>query len=478
MIFNSIPFVLFFVSFFLLYWFVFSKSLKLQNLFLLAGCYFFYAWWDWRFLLLMIAYSSFNYKLGYYINKSRSQKTKHYLTLLGSFVGLGLLVYFKYTNFFITSFVSAFAHYKVNFNIQLLNIALPLGISFYTFRTLSYLYDIRNNKFKPTDDWIVFFSFVAFFPCLLAGPIDRPKTLIPQLEKKRAFEYEKGSDALRQILWGLFKKLAIADNLSVVTNKLFDHYSNVHGSAFVLGTFYYSIQIYADFSGYSDMAIGFARLLGFEVTKNFNFPFFSQSIAEFWRKWHISLTSWLTEYVFTPLSIKFRDFGNWGLIMAIIINLTLIGMWHGANLTYMLFGLLHGIYFIPLILNGTMNKKKSIDPNKLLPNFIELIKMIQTFILVNFAFIIFRANNMSEVFFIIKQIFSNSLLAYPTGAPLRFIPLIFVFLIAEWLQRGKQYTLQISGLNPYLRIGVYYALFFATIIFSSSQVTQFIYLKF
>ena len=253
-----------------------------------------------------------------------------------------------------------------------------LGISFFTFRTLSYLLDIDKGKIKAEKNWVVFFAYVSFFPSILSGPIDRAKNLIPQLEKKRAFDYNQAIDGLRQILWGLFKKIVIADNCAPFVNQIFNNYQSYPSSSLLLGAFFYAIQIYADFSGYSDMAIGISRLMGFNITKNFDFPFFAQNIAEYWRKWHMSLTSWLTDYVFTPLSIAFRDYGKWGLTFAIIINFTIIGIWHGPNWTYVLFGFLHGCYFIPLILRGTMNKKNKIAKGKLFPSFRELINMLAT----------------------------------------------------------------------------------------------------
>jgi len=478
MIFNSIAFITFFLFFFLFYWLVFAKSLKLQNLLLLAGCYFFYAWWDWRFLFVMIAYSMFNYKLGLYISKSTTNKKKHYLTLLASVVSIGLLGYFKYTNFFISSFVSAFAGLHVSSDSHIINIVLPLGISFYTFRTLSYIYDIKNGKVKPTDDWVVFFSFVAFFPCLVSGPIDRARNFIPQLQNKRTFDYNKAIDASRQILWGLFKKIVIADKLALLTDYVYSDYSKFRGSALLLIAIYYSFQLYADFSGYSDMAIGISKLLGFEVAKNFDFPFFSQNIADFWRRWHISLTGWLTEYVFTPVSISLRDYGKLGLIIAILTNLTVIGIWHGANWTYFAFGLLHGIFFIPLILKGTLNKKKKANPNKLFPGFSESLNMLFTFMLVTFSFILFRSANLAQAFDYFKKICSSTLFSFPVGVSLRIVPVIILFIIAEWLQRNKPFTLHINNLNPYLRLGIYYLLVFAIFKYSSAQVTQFIYLKF
>src|SRR5579872_3037124 len=262
MVFNSLPFALFFISFFFLYWFVFAGNLRLQNFFLLVGSYAFYGWWDWRFLSLLVVSSCVNYVLGFYIAEAKRQKTKNILLYTGVFIGIGTLFYFKYCNFFIESLTAAFATYHINLGIHSLDLILPLGISFYTFRALSYLLDIHKGKMKPAEDWIVFFSFVAFFPCLLAGPIDKAKTLVPQLQTKRQLDYRAATDALRQILWGLFKKIVIADNLAQVTNPAFNNYQNCSRSFLLVAIICYSIQIYADFSGYSDMAIGFARLLG------------------------------------------------------------------------------------------------------------------------------------------------------------------------------------------------------------------------
>jgi len=482
MIFNSLPFFIFFTIFFFLYWFVFNKNLKLQNYLLLIGSYIFYSWWDWRLLPLLIGYTSINYLLGYYIDKATRHQTKRFLVFLGTFTGIGLLFYFKYANFFITSLASAFAKFNINLNIHTMNIILPLGISFYTFRTLSYIIDIKNKKIKPTSDWVVFFSFVAFFPCLLSGPIDKAKTFIPQLERNRVFKYDEVADALRQILWGLFKKIVIADTLAEITDDIFSNYQHFSGSGLLIGAFYYSIQMYTDFSGYSDMAIGFGRLLGFDVTRNFNYPFFAQNVAEFWRRWHMSLTTWLTDYVFTPLSIAFRNYGKLGLILAIIINLTLIGIWHGANWTFALFGLLHGCYFIPLILRGTMNKKKKNDAGKSIPTFIEFLNMLKTFTLVTFALIIFRSDSVSTAFGFIKGIFSKSLLMPPgVGNPFC-IPLIIAFLIIEWIQRDKQHVLQIQNIkHTVIRWGIYFSLLITIILVNPPDGPNnkaFIYIKF
>jgi alginate O-acetyltransferase complex protein AlgI len=479
MLFNSVTFAVFFIAFFLSYWFIFNKVLRLQNLLILLGSYVFYGCWNWHFLSLLIGYSLINFVLGFYIDKAEEQKTKKLLVFIGVFVGLGLLFYFKYTNFFITSFLALFAGFHINLNVHTINIILPLGISFYTFRTLSYLFDIHNNKMKPTADWVVFFSFVAFFPCLLSGPIDRAKTLIPQLEAKRVFNYVNAAGAMRQVLWGLFKKVVIADNLTQVTDRIYTNYHTMSGSSLLVAVFYFPIQIYADFSGYSDIAIGVARLLGFNVAKNFNYPFFAQNIAEFWRTRHISLTSWLTEYVFTPLSISFRDYGKTGLILAILINFTLIGIWHGANFTFVLFGFLHGCYYIPLILNGTLNKKRKINRDNATLSFKEFKNMLLTFTVVSFTFILFKSESLADAFGFVRKIFSTSLLMYPENSSLYYIPVIITFLLVEWINRNKEYALEnfsIKWSRPFR--WALYTIMCILILGNWGMEQQFIYFKF
>ena len=478
MVFNSIPFTIFFTLFFFLYWIVLNRNLKVQNLLILVGSYIFYCWWDYRFLLLLVAQSLLNYLLGIYIAKANNPKTKKALLYLGTLTAIGLLIYFKYTNFFIDSFLGIFP----KANLHTINLLLPLGISFYTFKTLSYLFDINKGKIQPTTDWVVFFSYVAFFPCLLSGPIDKANNLLPQLKNKRVFNYADATDAMRQILWGLFKKIVIADNLAQVTSNIFDNYHILPGSTLALGAIYFSFQLYADFSGYSDMAIGFARLLGFNVTRNFDYPFFAQNIAEFWRKWHISLTTWLTEYVFTPLSIRFRDYGKAGLVMAILINFTTIGLWHGANWTFVLFGFLHGCFYIPLILKGTLNKKRKNVPGKKYPSLKELINILGMILLVSFAFIFFRSNNVPQAFDFIGRIFSKSLVVAPVNGKPLFLFVILLLLLAEWIQRNKTHVLQIQDLKyPVMRWGIYLVLFITILIFVSTgdQMDKgFIYVKF
>ncbi len=483
MVFNSIPFAIFFVGFFALYWLAFKQNLKLQNLLILTGSYVFYAWWDWRFLPLLIGSSLLNYYLGIYLGKSTNKKHRKYLLLIGLLQGIGGLVFFKYYNFFITSFADAFSIFNIRLEVRTLQLILPLGISFFTFRTISYLLDIDKGRIKPTTDWVVFFSYVSFFPSLISGPIDRAKLLVPQLEKKRVFDYAQITDGMRQILWGLFKKIVVADNCAAITNQIFDNYVNLPASSLVLGALFYSFQLYADFSGYSDMAIGFARLLGVNITKNFNFPFFAQNIAEYWRRWHISLTSWLTDYVFTPLSISFRDYGKVGLALAILLNFVVVGRWHGANWTFIWFGFLHGCYFVPLIIRGTMNKKKKLQSKKLLPSFSEFRNILLTFILVTIANIIFRADSMAHALDFFRHIFSSSVFSYPlfTNRISALIALIFscVLFIVEWLQRDKEHALQLNNnkIPKILRWSLYYAIGVVIIWYGGYQET-FIYFQF
>jgi len=484
MVFNSGEFAIFFLIFFFLYWFVFNRNLKIQNFFILFGSYIFYAFWDWRFLSLLAGSSIVNYLLGIYIYKSENEKYRRFLIFLGLLQGLGFLVFFKYFNFFINSLADSFSIFNVSLNIHTLNLILPLGISFYTFRAISYLLDVESGKIKPTTDWVEFFVYLSFFPSLLAGPIEKARIFIPQLEKKRVFDYYQAADGLRQILWGLFKKVVIADNCATITNQLFHNYQALPASSLLLNAFLYTVQIYADFSGYSDMAIGFSHLIGFKITKNFNFPFFAQNIAEFWQKWHISLTSWMTEYVFTPLSFIFRGLGKTGLFLAILINFILIGLWHGANWTYVMFGVLNGCYFIPLILRGTLNTGKTIAKDKLLPTFGEVINVLGTFTLVMLTTIIFKSESIRQATDYYARLFSVSLFSKPgipsgglnTSITLLFISFMFV---VEWLGREQQYGIANLGRKwpEPVRWAFYYGIIIAIRTCSGLE-QQFIYFQF
>ena len=322
------------------------------------------------------------------------------------------------------------------------------------------------------------------FSRLISGPIDKAKLLVPQLEKKRVFDYNQAVHGLRQILWGAFKKIVIANNCASLTNFIFDSYKDLPASTLLIGAFFYAIQLYSDFSGYSDMAIGVARLIGFNITRNFEYPFFAQNIAEFWRRWHISLTSWLTEYVYTPLTIAFRRYEKTGLILAVVINFTICGLWHGANWTFALFGFINGCYFIPLIVKGTINKKKKIAKDKIVPSFSESINIISTFILFMLTLILFRADSISQAFHYFLLLFSKSWLRAPemhtsvlSIKPAIFFFFVFATFLIEWMQREKEHGLQINFKYLGLRWAVYFFIVFAIFKYAGGE-QQFIYFKF
>lgn len=478
MIFNSSVFIGFFTIFFIFYWFVFKRNLRYQNIFLLLSSYFFYAYADWRLLFYLIVASLFNFYLGLLIERTNNDSKRRIYTRIGLVQGIGGLLYFKYFNFFIESFNDLFANLNISWNINTLKILVPIGLSFYTFKTISYVIDLSYGKISACEDWVVFFSYIGFFPTVLSGPIDRPNSFIPQLENKRVFNYSQAVDGLRQILWGLFKKMVIADNLGWLTDAIFGDFGNETGGQLIFGAFFYTMQLYMDFSGYSDMAIGFSRLLGFKVMKNFDYPFFAQNIAEYWRKWHISLTSWMTEYLFTPLSFVFRDYGKNGLLLAIIINFVIIGMWHGANWTFILYGLIHGIYFIPLIYTGKLQPKKSIASN--LPSFNETKNMILTFFIVMMANIIFRAENIKMAIDIYGQIFSKTIFVLEDDIEFLWLFFILFCLIVEWIQKTKNHGLENLELrmpSKFLRWVLYMILISCIGYFGTNQ-ERFIYFQF
>lgn len=469
--FTSITFLLFFTVVFGLYWFVFKRNLKQQNILLLVSSYVFYGFWDWRFLALLIGSSAMAYYFGIKISLNEGKKKRLFLNL-GLILAIGTLFYFKYFNFFIDSFASLF---KIK-NTLTLNIILPLGISFYTFRMISYLLDVKNNKVKMEMDALAFFNYIAFFPSMVSGPIDKAGLLLPQLKKERVFYLESSSDAARQVLWGAFKKLVVANSISPITQGIFQNYEHFSGSTVAFGVILFLFEMYADFSGYSDMAMGFARLLGFKITKNFAFPLFAQNIAEYWRKWHISLTSWLTEYVFTPLVIQFRDYEKKGLIAAIILNFILIGAWHGPRFTFVLFGLLHGIYYIPLILNNKLNKKKKLS--KWFPAPREFGNILLTMLLVCFALVLFVAPNLTDALGMYQRIFSVSFFSIPQFMKIKVLGLIGLLIFIDWLNKDQEHGLEIRRFNPLIRRGLYIFLILMLMYFGVFGNGNFIYEQF
>ena len=482
MVFNSLNFLMFFTVVFFAYYFLLNKKTQLQNWLLLVVCYLFYGIVDVRMIPLLLAATTIFYFLGIAISTS-NKKESSLLNVLGVVLGIGLLLYFKYFNFFLQSFSVLFNSIGLRSNWGTFKIILPLGVSFFTFRLISYTVEVYRGKIQSTRDFVVFATYIAFFPTIISGPIDRPNSFIPQIENKRSFDYFRAIDGSRQFLWGMFKKMVIADNLAGFVNTVWADISNQSGVTLIITAILYSFEMYADFSGYSDMAIGIGKLLGFRITRNFNYPFFSRNIAEYWRNWHMSLTSWLTDYIFMPLNVKFRNFGNLGLIMALIINMVVIGLWHGANWTFVIFGLYHGLLFVPLILSGSFFKKKKLKTNSLgLPAISDLLRMVATFLLVTLGLIMFRADNIGQFWIYIKALFNKSNYLANTAGIGSIIPTIgftIGMLFFEWIFREMEYPLQITDklkIKLY-RISIYWILIII-IILNSGDEQKFIYFQF
>ena len=402
MLFNSIDYFLFIPAVFSIYWFITQNNLTIQNIFLLISSYIFYAWWDWRFLFLIFFSTMIDYFAGLKIYSAKNNFQKKLFLWSSIIFNLGLLGFFKYYNFFIDSFSELFGFFGFSTNYSTLQIILPVGISFYTFQTMSYPLDIYLKKLRPTKDFIAFASFVSFFPQLVAGPIERATNLLPQILNSRIFNYDKSIYGLNLILYGMFKKVVIADSLAWRVDYCFENYHSLDGGVLLLGIIYFSIQLYCDFSGYSDIAIGSGKILGFDLMPNFNYPFFSTTISEFWRRWHISLSSWFRDYFFVPLSIKFRDHGRIGVCLAIIITYVIIGLWHGANNKFLIFGFINALYFIPSIIVNIQIDKMLIL-NNLAYSILNSFRRLRTFILFSVSLIFFRSPSTNEGFEYLKQ---------------------------------------------------------------------------
>ncbi|OMP30229.1 MBOAT family protein [Mangrovimonas sp. DI 80] len=480
MLFNSIDFALFLPIVFLFYWFVFNKSIKGQNIFIVVVSYVFYGWWDWRFLSLIFLSTTVDYVIGLQLSKTEPIKRRQLLLLTSVAVNLGLLGYFKYSNFFLENFVQAYTFFGGELRYSSLEIILPVGISFYTFQTLSYTIDIYRRELEPNKHFISFMAFVSFFPQLVAGPIERAKKLLPQFESKRVFSHEKSVDGLKQVLWGLFKKMVIADNCALYVDEFFANYEAYSGSTLLLGAFLFTIQIYCDFSGYSDIAIGVSRLFGFNLSKNFAFPYFSRSIAEFWRRWHISLTTWFKDYFYIPLGgsrgTKVMQLRNTLLIFLVI------GFWHGAAWKFIVYGFINALHFVPLILIGK-KKEKSPYSNSLFPSMVDTIGILKTFAFLVLVRVFFRAKDLQVAWGYLRRIFSESLFNIPefsnrVGAAL-LVGMIVFFMIIEWSGKNKEYAIETLGgeWKRSYRWTFYYGLVFCIFYFYAKP-QQFIYFQF
>jgi len=479
MLFNTVSFAVFFLIVFILYWFVFDRDLKKQNLFLLLASLFFYSCWNFKFTFLLLFSIGLDFYVGnkIYINTKNIAAKKRWLWL-SIIINLSVLGVFKYYNFFIDNFIEIVTALGFKAHLWTLNLILPIGISFYTFHGLSYVIDVYKEKIKPVDSIIEYALFVSFFPLLVAGPIERATHLLPQIQKKRTFNYETAICGLRQILWGLFKKVVIADSCAEYVDLIFDNPSHYLGSTLVMGTILFSFQIYGDFSGYTDIALGVSRLLGIELLQNFSYPYFARDIAEFWRKWHISLSSWFRDYVYIPLGGSKSS--KWIQVRNVFIVFMLIGFWHGANWTFIIYGFINFLYILPLVLfNENRRNIDVISVTGFKSGFKIFSSMIFTFGLVSFARIFFRSENVESAFTYISKMFSQSLFEFPEIFPKMIILILAVFMWIEWIGRQNRFAIEKLGFQwakPF-RIAFYYTLVLLILLFSGKEL-QFIYFQF
>ena len=450
-----------------------------QNIILLIASYYFYGTWNYKFLFLLLFSTALDYFLAIFISDAKSPKQKKIYLITSVAINLGFLAVFKYYNFFVGSVQNLFSNFGLHPDIVLLNVVLPVGISFYTFHGLSYIIDVYNKKIQPEKDFVIYSLFVSFFPLLVAGPIERATHLLPQLKQKREFEYENVVDGLRQILWGFFKKLVIADNCATYVNQVFNNSSHFSGSSHLFAAIFFSFQIYADFSGYSDIAIGTAKMFGIELIRNFNYPYFSRNVGEFWRKWHISLTSWFRDYVYIPLGGSYGNMSN--VIRNTMIIFILSGFWHGANWTFILWGIINGIYFIPLLWRNTNRKYLEIvAKGKSFPSLKDATNMVITFLLITFSWVLFRSDNVSKAFDFLFYTFNSTLFSFPEKLPYILLIHLVLFIAIEWLGREKEYpiaSLQSIKKRAY-RWGIYIMLIFYIDMFMATTESQFIYFQF
>lgn len=483
MLFNSIEYLFFLPIVFIVYWLL-NRYLKYQNLFLLCASYFFYGIWDYRFLLLIIVSSFVDFVIGQKIYASNSQIKRKWLLFASLTVNLGFLLAFKYFNFFVESFITLLTQFNVAPSVSTLQIILPVGISFYTFQTLSYTIDIYKKKFVPTKSLLNFFTFVAFFPQLVAGPIERAANLLPQIEQKRSFDYAKGKDGLRQILWGLFKKVVIADNCAVYVDTIFAQHHSLTGLILVIGAVLFTFQVYCDFSGYSDIAIGTAKLFGVDLMQNFSTPMFSTNISDLWRRWHISLSTWFRDYIFNPLSFRLRNLDMMGLYLTTFLTFSLIGFWHGGNWTFIVFGLLQAI-----VLNFeafTMKLRRRFRKKNPFKKLYYFFSWLITMVFWIFSCLIFRSDSISDVLVYLDNMFIHQFIR--VARDLKFLDLeqeglillviyIFVLLVIEWVNRNYKHALERLPTSVAIRFGTYIVLCVLVLEYFSEE-NSFIYFQF
>ncbi len=471
MSFNSLEYLFFLPIVFLLYWFVF-KRLKIQNLLIVVASYIFYGWWDWRFLILIAFTSLCSYLTGIQIGKQRETGGGKFFTALNIIINLLILGIFKYYNFFAESLQHLLSAFSFNADFVTLKIILPVGISFYTFQALSYTIDVYRGKIVATNDIVSFFAYISFFPQLVAGPIERATNLLPQMQTKRTFNYNQAVDGIQQIVWGLFKKMVVADNCAYYVNNIWNDYANQNTWTLVSGAVFFAFQIYGDFSGYSDIAIGSAKLFGIRLMRNFKLPYFSLSIPDFWKRWHISLNTWFVDYLYIPLGGSRCSKAKWFRNTMIIFLVS--GLWHGANWTFICWGAYHALLFLPYMILGRTKGDSSLD--KL--TFKKAAGILTTFCLVVIGWVIFRANTITEAYDYILSMFTNGM-AGKNMVPISAYKYIVLLLVIEWLSRKQEqpFSLVQAIRLPVVRFAIYFlAVVFILIFAAPSQ--GFIYFQF
>lgn len=471
MVVNSYSFLLFFVVVFVVYYLPVCKKTPLfQNTWLLLVSYVFYGMADWRMIPLLLGTTVVFWLIGLWLSREMEKgntKAASRITTFSVILGIGILLYFKYLNFFIDSLAELLQAIGLQVSWTTLNIILPIGVSFFTFKLISYIIEIHREHIQPSRNLTEFAAYIAFFPTILSGPIDRPDKFLPQMKQVHTLDYSLAADGCRQILWGMFTKMIIADNLAIITNQAWGGYDHLPSTMLMIAALLYPIQLYADFDGYSNMAIGVGKILGYRVNRNFNHPFLARNMAEFWRRWHMSLTGWITDYVFMPLNIAFRNIGNTGIILAAMINLTLIGLWHGANWTFGVFGFYHGLLFIPLIISGAFGKNKKLKENSHgLPFLKDFGKMCLTFCLWALSLVFFRADNISQAFGFMYSMVTNDLAGASIIDTYGKLYILFglMLLAIEWIQRKQDHALQLQNLHFLSQRTIRYALYLVIIL--------------
>ena len=448
MVVNSLAFFWFFLVVLIVYYACQTRK-GIQNIFLLICSYWFYSQINIKMTILLAILTLVFWLIGKFIDKAlEKEQARHasLLTTLSVVIGIGALFYFKYLDFFIGSFVSAANMIGLHLSWTALHLVVPIGLSFFTFKLMSYTLDIYHGKINHEPNVLNFANFIAFFPTILSGPIDRPKQFLKQLAQSRLFNSDNLMTGFRRVLWGMFMKMCIADRLDLYISAVWNNYEHHSALSIIFASLLYPFQMYADFSGYSEMAIGVSLMLGFKVAENFKRPFFTINISQYWSRWHMSLTSWLTDYVFMPLNIKLRNWGTNGTIAAIMLNMTFIGMWHGADWTFFLFGVYHGLWYIPMMVSGQFFKKTKIKVNALgWPTFPYVLKMAGNYLVVTFGLMLFHSNNINEFWTVLCRIPEawNGGLFFdmPTlvNAAICSIALIYVDIQEEWFPQKKLY---------------------------------------